>query len=312
MLMKNTRVLAFLTVIFSLTSSASGDTFGGGAFEIAFARIGNPSNLPDVTGVPNPAGAVGYDYRIGKFEISEDAINKANTLGSLGITTTNRGPNRPAFGISWLEAARFVNWLNITTGHSPAYKFNGANIELWQSGDSGFNPANLFRNSNAMYFLPSSDEWYKAAYHDPQSGTYFNFATGSDALPTRVTSGTSPGTAVHDFPYDQGPADVFTAGGLSPYGTMGQSGNVWEWEETEFDLVNDSPTAMRGKRGGSWASSPHIGELTSTFRYMGFPESELIDSLTGFRVASRIPEPTSALLLAVTVATPLLRRRRRR
>lgn len=37
-----------------------------------------------------------------------------------------------------------------------------------------------------------------------------------------------------------GPADITLAGGLSPYGTMGQGGNVYEWMETEDDLANNS------------------------------------------------------------------------
>ena len=67
----------------------------------------------------------------------------------------------------WSEAARFVNWLSTSQGYDAAYKFTTGggndNIALWTSGDSGYNAANPFRNSNAYYFLPSEDEWYKAA-----------------------------------------------------------------------------------------------------------------------------------------------------
>ena len=53
-----------------------------------------------------------YTYRIGKFEISEQMIDKANALGGLGITKDTRGPDFPATSVTWYEAARFVNWLN--------------------------------------------------------------------------------------------------------------------------------------------------------------------------------------------------------
>ena len=43
--------------------------------------------------------------------------------GSSNGTNGGNGPNKPAAGISWLEAAKFVNWLNKSTGHTPAYKF---------------------------------------------------------------------------------------------------------------------------------------------------------------------------------------------
>ena len=113
---------------------------------------------------------------------------------------------------------------------------------MWQSGDTGYNPNNLYRNSEAYYFLPSVDEWYKAAYYDPNgnggSGVYFSYPTGSDTVPTPVASGTAANTAVYGQSFFKVPADITQAGGLSPYGTMGQGGNVMEWEETDLDLVN--------------------------------------------------------------------------
>ena len=56
-------------------------------------------------------------------------VTKANTLGSLAIpladltSSGGDGVNRPASGVSWNEAARFVNWLNTSSGSTPAYKF---------------------------------------------------------------------------------------------------------------------------------------------------------------------------------------------
>ena len=113
---------------------------------------------------------------------------------------------------------------------------------MWQSSDAGYNPSNLYRNSLARYFLPSVDEWYKSAFYNPTSGVYYDYPTGSDTAPMAVVSGTAPNTAVyHGGPTEvMGPADITLAGGLSPYGTMGQGSNVWELEETDVDLVNDS------------------------------------------------------------------------
>ena len=123
------------------------------------------------------------------------------------------GTNRPATGVSWNEAARFVNWLNTSQGYSAAYKFTtgGANdnIALWTSAMRATTPANPFRNSNAHYFLPSEDEWYKAAYYDPNAngglGGYWDYATGSDTAPTAVASGTTSGTAVYGQTVGQRP-----------------------------------------------------------------------------------------------------------
>lgn len=55
-------------------------SFGSGAnqFNMEFVTIGNAGNAADTTGAPNPAGAVAYEYGIGKFEVSEDMITKYN------------------------------------------------------------------------------------------------------------------------------------------------------------------------------------------------------------------------------------------
>jgi len=257
--------------------STMADTFGtgGNTFTMDFVTIGNPGNAPDTTGAPNPAGSVGYVFQIGTYEVSRDMITKANNAGSLGLsladmaTSGSNGANRPATGVSWNEAARFVNWLNESSGFSAAYKFstqptkNGyvpnESLTLWQAGDAGYNAANPYRNSNAHYFLPSTDEWYKAAYYNSGNNTYFDVPTGSSGVPgglwQGVAGGTTPGTAVYNQPYLQGPADVENAGGLSPYGTMGQGGNVFEWNETDLSGINDDAESARVIRGGAWGSN---------------------------------------------------------
>jgi hypothetical protein len=320
--MAPSRLIAFLLVAVAyaaFSDRAAADTFGSGAntFDIEFVRIGNPGNAADTNGEPNPAGSVPYTYRTGKFEISEQMIDKANAEGGLGITMfITRGPDKPATSVNWNEAARFVNWLNTSTGSLPAYKFAiqpgevgysaNSHIQLWTMSDAGYNPNNLYRNSLARYFLPSVDVWYKAAYYDPTSGGYFNYPTGSDSAPTAVASGTAAGTAVYNG--QPGPADITLAGGLSPYGTMAQGGNVYEWEETDFDLVNDNRLSTRGVRGGNWSSSSIV--LHALIRSDGYgPNGGGSD--VGFRVASiAVPEP-STLLLVATAGMSLLRRRRR-
>jgi sulfatase modifying factor 1 len=273
---------------------AHADTFGSGTntFNITFVNIGNPGNPADMTGDPNPAGSVPNVYRMDKFEISEQMVDKANTLGGLAITKNTRGADKPATSVSWNEATRFVNWLNTSTGSTPAYKFaiqpgqggydSNADIELWAPGDAGYDPNNLYRNSVARYFLPSVDEWYKAAYYDPTSGIYYDYPTGSNTAPTAVASGKSVGTAIYIG--QAGPADITLAGGLSPYGTMGQGGNAYEWEETDFDLVNgpDDGSSARDIRGGYWENEPFV--LQSSLSGNASPSEQQPEF--GFRVAS--------------------------
>jgi len=289
------------------------DIFGSGAneFEIEFAAIGNPGNPADTTGSPNPVGSVGYEYRMGKYEISEQMIDKANALGGLGITKNTRSPNSPATSLSWFEAAKFVNWLNTSVGSTAAYKFDGSgNFQMWEAGDVGFNPANAYRNTAAQYFLPSVDEWHKAAFYHPTNGVYYDYATGSNTAPTPVPGGTSPGTAVYNQPFGASdPATVMNAGGLSPYGTMAQNGNIWEWEETSLDLLNSSPNADRGIRGGSWPAGAN--SMIASDRNFDGPFVE--GQFTGLRVASAnpVPEPSTIVLVGVAVAGLAVARFRR-
>jgi formylglycine-generating enzyme required for sulfatase activity len=307
--MRKLNVLILVALFcWAVANGASGDTFGTGAntFEIEFVTIGSPGNAADTTGVPNPSGSVPYTYRMGKFEVSEQMIDKANTLGGLGITHDNRGVDKPATSVSWFEAATFVNWLNTTTGHTPAYKFNGSTFELWQSGDAGYNPANPFRNSQASYFLPSTDQWYKAAYYNPMAGVYYDYPTGSDIRPDGIdfVNDTTFDAVFTDGGTNPQPNDITDVGILSPYRTAGQGGNIWEWVETEFDLVNDSISSARAIRGGSW-SGANSARLRATEQLGLNPAIEHVD--VGLRVAS-IPEPSTALLAALAGMGLLWRR----
>lgn len=329
--MKASHFIAILAVALSCNFSvhrAAGDIVafgsGGNQFNIEFVAIGNPGNAADTTGLPNPAGSVAYNFNMGKFEVSRDMVDKANTLGGLGISLADMtnyggsGVNRPATGVSWNEAARFVNWLNTSTGNQPAYKFTfqpgdggysaNADIVPWVSGDTGYDPNNVYRNSQARYVLPSVNEWYKAAYYNPATGTYSDYPTGSDTAPTPVASGTAPGTAVYGN--QAGPADITLAGGLSFYGTMGQGGNAIELEETDADLVNDTGSSARGARGGSFSSS--ASSLLASNRGSRGPATDNSSVIFGFRVASlpaSVPEPSAFLFGSILTIGFLLRKK---
>jgi hypothetical protein len=308
-------------------TSAWADTFGSGGntFTIDFVTIGSPGNANDAAldntppGFSSPYGGVAYEYRMGTYEISEDMIEKANTLGGLLITKDTRtSVNQAATSVSWNEAARFVNWLNVSSGYAPAYKFAvnpgdvgyidntvaNANLVLWISGDAGYDASNPYRNSNAYYFLPSEHEWYKAAYYSGSGTTYFDYATGSDVIPTAVASGTGAGTAVYNNAASV-PPDITQAGGLSAYGTMGQNGNVWEWQESALDGINNSSSEDRTIRGGNWLNAED--GLRSSLHNFSSPSASV--SSIGFRVAS-VPEPSCTVLMCSASLLALARRRR--
>ena len=295
------------------------ESFGAGAnaFTMDFVTIGNPNNAADTTGSPNPAGSVAYTYNLGKYEVSREQIDRANAAGSLGITMSDmsgyggNGVNRPATGVSWYEAATYVNWLNTSTGGTAAYKFVGGTFQLWSSTDAGYNANNMFRNSLTKYVIASTDEWYKGAYGNA-NGSWSNFPNGSDTWPTRVASGTAANTAVYDQYAGTGPADITNAGGLSAYGTMGQGGNAWEMIETAWDGNNNTADEARELRGGSWAwfaQNEWPGEfLDASLRTYRSPDFETV--YNGFRVAS-VPEPSVLPLLAIGLGGLALVRRRK-
>ena len=178
--------------------------------------------------------------------------------------------------------------------------------QAWTAGGT-----NLYRNKDAYYFLPSENEWYKAAYYNAAGTNYFLYPTASSSVPTAVASGTDAGSAVYNNVASV-PAIVASAGGLSPYGTMGQGGNVWEWSESAFDGTNSSSSESRAIRGGDW-QDPELYLRSSSRNLSGIPTS--VSNIMGFRVASvpslSIPEPsTYALLLLGAGAIYFWKRRK--
>jgi formylglycine-generating enzyme required for sulfatase activity len=166
----------------------------------------------------------------------------------------------------------------------------------------------MFRNSLAKYVIANSDEWHKGAYGNP-NGSWSNFPNGSDIAPTAVDGGTDPNTAVYrgqgQSNTRSGPADITNAGGLSSYGTMGQGGNVWEWNETSSDGSNDLVGEDVQLRSGCWIDVSYHFEASSRLNIN--PTNG--DGTIGFRVAS-VPEPSSLSLLVLGGVVVALRRRR--
>lgn len=303
-----------------INSTLRADTFGAGpnTFTVDFVNIGNPGNADDAGAggglYSSPYGGVAYGYRMGKFEISQEQVEKASTGGLVGMLPSPHTGAEPT-SRNWLQAAAFVNWLNTTTGHQAAYNltYSGSwSMTLWSSGDAWQTGGeNRYRHKDAYYFLPSEDEWYKAAYHqnDGMTANYWDYATGSNSVPTQeLTGGTIPGSAVFFDPVaivnPGDPTDANLAGGLSAYGTMGQNGNLSEWTESDLAGVNGSANATRVTRGGAWNGPESY--LRSSDRVIGDPN---LDHFHGFRVAS-IPEPTTALLLFSSGVLFVLRRQR--
>ena len=269
------------------------DIFGSGTnqFGIDFVTIGNPGNTNDTTGF----GGVSYTYQMGVYDISQKQIDMAKVNGLLGMPSGDWVGDQPATRINWYQAAAFVNWLNTSQGYTPAYNLTYNNgqysMALWPTNLAWTNGGtNLYRNANCIYFLPSEDEWHKAAYYDPNknggSGGYWLYPTGSSNVPVPVNSGTNAGTAIYNGNATnpataQNPASVFRTGGLSPYGTMGQGGNVLKWLESDYFGHNSDPNAPRVCGGSAWYNQAIT--LKSEYRPLNYTVGGA--NFVGFRVA---------------------------
>lgn len=274
--------------------------FGSGSntFSLDFVTIGNPGNRNDTTGY----GGVPYNYQIGTYTISQNQVILAISNGATGLQGSagqTWSGDQPATGLTWYQCAAFVNWLNANQGYTPAYNLtysNGAySVAVWPTNQAWTNGGtNLYRNANCVYFLPSENEWYKAAYYDPNknngAGGYWPYPTGSSNTPTAVASGTTAFTAVFvgNGVSPSGPASVYQAGGLSRYGTMAQGGNVTQVTDTlwrgagrdpsrSFDFVNRG--ADFGKTASYFSSTNNQGSL--------YPSHH--GNFIGFRVGRILP-----------------------
>ncbi len=294
-------------LLFSTVLCSKADTFGSGGdqFTINFVPIGNAGNANDTTGY----GGVAYSYNMAVTDVSVTMLQDVVALTGTINFSDGSGPvgywsgSQPASAFTWYQAAAFVNWMNTSQGYTAAYDltYTGSTptgITLWPAGSEWtLGGTNHFRNANAHYFLPSENEWYKAAYYDPTAnngaGGYWEYAYGSNNPPTAVLSGTAPGTAV----YSSGlvrpaqPASVDQSGGLSPYGTEGQTGNIIQWMETVPDDPTNSSDDDRVVRGSDWFLT---GVYPASVRGSGSPSLPYYQ--IGFRVAS-IPEPTDYMLI---------------
>ena len=285
------------------------------AITIDTVTVGNPGNPGRIQG--GIFGSVSTTYKIATTEVTNaqyvlflnsvaatDSFGLYNTnmslytrggilrSGSSGSYTYNVKPDVPDGGpdltnytygdkpvnfVSWYDAARFANWVNngATSGASTE---TGAYTMSVGVGVS--------RNTNATWFLPTENQWYKAAYYNGTTATYSDYATGSNTAPDNNIPDVDSGNSANYFSvsFTQNQSYPTTSVGAytlthSSYGTFDQSGNVWEWTE-----AYNSSTSTRVRRGGGFDS--YAVEISAATRENRDPTSE--SENTGFRLASLV------------------------
>jgi formylglycine-generating enzyme required for sulfatase activity len=198
-------VVAALVAAFTITPNLHAQPL----VNIETVTVGDPGNAADTTGY----GAVADVFAIGKYEVTigqyTTFLNSAASVTSdsyivdlwsasmtsdlniAGISRSGSGTlaspysysvigigNRPIAYVSWFDAARFVNWVN--NGAS-----NGASTETGAYTLNGATSGTFLRRPDAIWFIPSENEWVKSAYYKgggTNSG-YWKYPTQSDQAP---------------------------------------------------------------------------------------------------------------------------------
>jgi hypothetical protein len=198
----------------------------------------------------------------------------------------------PVNYVSFWDALRFANWLHNggpVGPQGPATTEAGAYaITEQEVADNS-----VARSPGARVAVASEDEWYKAAYYDAASASYFDYPARANAASACAAPGATANTAnCGAAGGTPGVGNLVAAGSYtaatSPNGTVDQGGNVWEWNEAIVD------GASRGLRGGSF--NVKAANLSAATRGYTVPDAE--SSIMGFRVVRPLPEPGMAMMLA--------------
>lgn len=292
--------LTTCAIVAALITSASA------SITIDWVDVRNPGNAADSTGY----GAVPYAYKIGKYEVTNvqygaflNAVGQTDTYGiydprmgnSIGQTGTSGNyaysvnstfANNPVVYVSWYDAARFANWMMNGQGsgdtETGAYTLNGA---LWGV---------IVANSGAQVYIPTENEWYKAAYYNGENSSYSLYPNGQNVITMADANyGSSSFTPVGSYISDS-----------SYYGTFDQGGNAEEWNDA---VVLDE---FRGRRGGSINVSASWPNPLSSLSRDGYGNVDY--GMNGFRLTSinAVPEPTSIFLSMLASGIMLIRRKR--
>ena len=269
----------------------------------------------------------------GAYTMSTGSITAASRTGGVNTytlsapSTLSVGDQVAVTGLSGTAAMTFNVSGVVTSVSDSQFTMANTNTNAVATGTGRMTGASATAAMNAQFYIPTQNEWYKAAYYSPVKGGpdspgYYAHATQSDSAPGNVVGGganqanyyngvysvtqLSSSSSTQNYLTDVG---AFT-NSASFYGTFDQSGNVYEWNESISGTSSGSPGSRRGAQGGDWDN--YLSSLSSSSLSPQSPSA--FGRSLGFRLASpvAVPEPsTSAMALAGLACGGYLARRRR-
>ncbi|MCA9294806.1 MAG: SUMF1/EgtB/PvdO family nonheme iron enzyme [Phycisphaerales bacterium] len=326
-------MLASITAL-ALTAAANAGTIDPLAFQ--WATIGDPGNAP-YTGPNNilvpELGSVSYEYRISRLETTTAqwaeflnsvktydrflALNMSSVRWGGGLDANDNfvvGPGDaalyPVGGMSWREAAMYVNWLhNDKADERRAIEDGAYDISTFSNVGVHFIDQ-LTHHPDAKYWIPTLDEQFKAFYFDPNKDGpgapgYWSYPHSSDEPPVGGPPGTGESTA--DWVSKDAWATALGAYSdvQSPWGLWDTSGGVTELSEGVV-LYNGAPR-WRLFNGAYAGRDSHLTEDEIRNFDIVNPGSHYPNQ--GLRIATRVPEP-GAFPIVFLCASSLAQRRR--
>jgi formylglycine-generating enzyme required for sulfatase activity len=328
--------LASVCLLLAVPAHAQVDPNSG----IDFVRIGSAGNAAYPGGfVHDPAtnrGGVNHDFSIGKYEVTSGQWSEFFTAarncpdGSVPyvpLRTINGNPMLPVGGISWRTAAVYCNWLCNYKGTNLASFTSGAyDVSTFAYTAGGRFTDQLTHTPGAQYWIPTWDEWLKAAHYDPAkvnsdgtTGGWWEYSNGSDSQwipgpPGALVNGrpttANVGWTSNDFPgYDPSTVLLGAYAATSPFDLYDVAGGSSEWtEEPAYFVPGDVYPTERYTDGTSRGGGLANGDRISYFTDSGSPSAAFPDM--GLRLASSVPSPGSCSLWFGAILVGTLRRRR--